>query len=57
MEKTLLANQMLTPYPGICRASAQLHVTMSVDRNIYKEDVNFSVLALQDPEFNKLCVP
>lgn len=57
MEKTLLANQMLTPYPGICRASAQLHVTMSVDRNIYKEDVDFSVLALQDPEFNKLCVP
>ncbi|MCJ1249465.1 hypothetical protein MMC30_006689 [Trapelia coarctata] len=26
---------------------------MSIDRNIYREDVDFSALALQDPEFNK----
>jgi len=57
MEMTLLANQILTSYPGICGAYAPLHVTMSVDRNIYEEDVDFSALALQDPEFNKLCVP
>ena len=26
---------------------------MNFQRNIYKDDVDFSVLALQDPDFNK----
>ena len=50
LQPALCSTPLLISIPSIATT------TMRAARNIYKHDVDFEVLALQSPDFAKLCV-